>query len=172
MSCKQASATVTETTRKSSRVRLAAIVYAVVVIMGITGTGAHALWSQNGTAVTSVTTGVWAPQLMSGASVKCSPDFNWPKSEGILNVAFTPPVDADLVEVTIIDVAQTVHTEKVKVNKGGQATAKLPVTSEWLKTTSFSLSLTPSYLGIATEPVQKTVTVDMRFLGNIKASCG
>ncbi len=172
MSSHQPSATIAEITRKPSRVRLAAIVYAVVVIMGLAGTGAHAAWSQSGSVVSNVTTGKWAPQSMAGAPVKCSPDFDWPKSEGILIVTFTPPTDADQVEVTIIDAAQVAHIQKVKVNNGGQATAKLPVSSEWLKTTRFSLSLIPSYQGTAADSLKKTATVDMRFLGNVKASCG
>lgn len=49
--------TTSETTRNPSGARLQAIVAAVVVGMGLAGTGAHALWSQSGTTITSVTTG-------------------------------------------------------------------------------------------------------------------
>jgi predicted ribosomally synthesized peptide with SipW-like signal peptide len=47
--------------RKFPGLRAAIITYLLIVVLGLGGVAAHALWSQSGTVTVTVTAGTWAP---------------------------------------------------------------------------------------------------------------
>lgn len=169
MSSHQPSGTITEITRKPSRVRLAAIVYAVVVIVGLAGTGAHALWSQNGTAVSSVTTGKWGPQKVTG--VQCSAKKDGRIGTDTLVIVFTSPNDADVVKVDLRKGAKKVGNTQVSVSSVRQYTTEVSVASIWNSTETFDLSVTPSYGGTPGAAYERAVTFEHDFWGRVTATC-
>lgn len=169
MNRRQPSATTAETTRKPLRVRLAAIVYAVVVIMGLAGTGAHALWNQSGTAVTAVKTGSWGPQKVTG--VQCSAKKDGRVGTDTLVVVFTAPSDADEVQVFVRKGAKVVGNTQVSVSSARQYTAEVSVASTWISTGTFDLSVTPSYGGTPGGTDERSVVVHNDYLGRVTASC-
>lgn len=52
--------------------RAALVTYLVIVIAGLGGTGAYALWSQTGTLSSNVTAATWAPAPVSASTVTCT----------------------------------------------------------------------------------------------------
>lgn len=52
--------------------RTALTTHLLIVILGLGGTAAHALWSISGTVSSTVTAGTWGPTKVEGASVQCS----------------------------------------------------------------------------------------------------
>ncbi|MBM6620300.1 hypothetical protein JTF08_01625 [Micrococcaceae bacterium RIT802] len=155
--------------RRPGRLRVAAIVYAVVVILGLAGTGAHALWSQSGTVAASIVTGTWGPQPVT--SVKCSADIDWLPGTDTLTVTFTSPADADQIEVAIAKGSATPTTKSVPVGASRHYSVELSVKSEWLATQSLNLTVTPLYADTAGTPVVRTVTLKKDFWGAASASC-
>lgn len=160
--------------RRSGRLRLAAVVYAVVVILGLVGTGAHALWSQSGTVGTSVTTGSWAPKQVGGV-VTCSARAGLLATTSTLDIEFDFPTDADAVKVAVIDGTGNVRTQTVSAGgTSGRAAAAIPVANGVFKWNNkdFPVTLTSSYKGTSDEPVRRTVTWTYRpWTADYSASC-
>lgn len=157
------------TERRAGRLRLAAVVYAVVVILGLAGTGAHALWSQSGTVAGNVTTGAWGPQAVTG--VKCSADIDWRVGTDTLIVNFTASADADQVEVSVAKGSNTPTTKSVTLGSSRSDKVEFVVKSEWLSSQSLTLVVTPKYAGTAGVAVERTVTMKKDFWGLATASC-
>lgn len=157
------------TERRSGPLRLAAVVYAVVVILGLAGTGAHALWSQSGTAMANISTGFWGPQTIT--AVACSAELDWRLDTDTLVVNYTAPADADNVEVSVMSGPKTLDTQKLKVGSTRQYSVDFTLPFTLWARESFTLKLTPSYQGIAGETTTRTVNTYKTLLGGPSASC-
>lgn len=157
------------TERRSGRVRLAAVVYAVVVILGLAGTGAHALWSQSGTATANISTGSWGPQKITAVACSAEIDGRWGTDTLIVNYA--APADADNVEVSVMSGSKTLDTQKLKVGSTRQYSVDLTLPLTLWARESFILKLTPSYQGTAGETTTRTVKTYKTVLGGPSASC-
>lgn len=169
MSRNHASASIAESICKPSRFRLAAIVYAFVLIMGLAGSGAHALWNQSGTAVSSVTTGSWGPQGVTG--VQCSAKKDGRMGTDTLIVMFTAPSDADVVKLDLSKGGKKAGNAQVSVSPARQYKAEVSVASTWVSTGTFDLSVTPTYGGISGASDERAVTVAHDFWGRVTATC-
>ena len=102
--------------------RLAAIVFVTVLMLGLGGAGAHALWKMSGSAVGTVVAGSWAPKKIAATSVTCERS----DSGDHANITVTwQAVDADAYSLEFtgknVDVARKTSTlsETFKVNKPG-----------------------------------------------------
>lgn len=157
---------------RSAAWRWPAVVYAVVVILCLAGTGAHALWSQSGTAAASVSTGAWAPQPVSGAVV-CSAETGLLASSTTLTVDFDFPLDADAVTVAVKDGTGTTRTQTIRRGSGTSGKATLTVESRWLTwdNGTFPLTLTSSSQGVDSKPLSRSVAWNYKLVHGYIASC-
>lgn len=156
----------TATTRRPASLRWAAIVYVVVVLLGVAATGAQAYWSQSGTVVANVTTGTWGPQEVTG--VKCSAEQDGLAFTDTLFVDFVSPADADLVTVVVDS-----QVQRVKATATGKHRATFTVKNQWLIGNSFDLKVTPEFTGTGAtgKPVLRTVKIRTGFNNRISATC-
>lgn len=143
--------------RMSPRMRWAAIVYAVIVVLGLAGTGAHALWSQSGSVATTVTTGTWGAQPITTVSCAGRIDMSW--WTDVLVVGYTAPEGADQVEAAVTMGSKTVATSRQKVVPGGRYSTDLTVPLQTMDSDTFRLTLTPSAQGTPGQPTVRTVTM-------------
>lgn len=160
------------TQHRAGRLRLAAVVYAAVVILGLAGNGAHALWSQSGTAVASVSTGSWGPKPVQENTVDCSARAGLLATAADVVVNFDFPTDSDAVTVAITDGAGTVRTQTISRGATVQGKATIRVASGLFKwnNKAFPVTLTSSYKGTSDVPVNRSVTWTLGFL-EYAASC-
>lgn len=157
--------------RRPMRWRLSAVVYAVVVILGLAGTGAHAQWSQSGTAAASVSTGQWGP-TGNLAWTGCSARKDGRLGTDHLVISFTAPADADHLRADLTGDITARATKDLQVGTPRASSVELTVKSQWLSRQDYEVTLTPAYAGIPGQPVKRTVTLRMGFFGNVEASCG
>ncbi|WP_372696956.1 hypothetical protein [Arthrobacter sp. JSM 101049] len=143
---------------RAGHYRLAAVVYAVVVILGLAGSGAQALWNQSGTAVASVSTGTWPPQQV--ATVTCSSHVLLVATTAELEIDFAFPLDADAVKVTVTDGNGTVHTQSVPRGATDEGVARFVVENGLFQWNNVKVPVTvaSSYKGTEGQPVDRTVT--------------
>lgn len=143
--------------RISSKMRLAAIVYAVVVILGLAGTGAHAMWSQSGSVATTVTMGTWGAQKITAVSCAGRVDMSW--WTDVLVVGYTAPEGANQVDSAVMKGSRTLDSSRQTVVPGRQYSTDLTVPLQTGDMDTFRLSLTPSAQGTPGEPTTLTVTM-------------
>jgi hypothetical protein len=138
------------THERSRSWRIAAIVYGVIVVLGLSGTGAHAWWSLNGAVASAVVAGAWAPQGVNPASVTCTR-----KDGPLLGDSYTDltlnwgPVDATAYTVRAVkgSVAKTTTTSSAT------ATLRLEGAAA-LGTQRYSVTITPSASGLDGTPAR------------------
>lgn len=117
-----------ETIRTSSWLRLAASVSAVVVVLGVAGTGAHALWSQSGTVEAAVTTATRGAPSVDPVSVQCSAKSRNHQDHGrrtVVTGQFTAPSGVDTVTVTIESRKQKPVSKTAQMDSPGAAKVEL-----------------------------------------------
>lgn len=155
-------------TKSMAGLRLAAIVYVAVLMLGLGGAGAHALWKMSGSAVGTVVAGSWAPKKIAATSVTCERSDSWDHA----NITVTwQTVDADAYSLEFtgnnVDLARktTTLSETFKVNKPGL-----------LGSVDYKLSITPT-VGSGSEvvlgnPTKFNVTVKNAtgVFGSVKCS--
>lgn len=130
--------------------RIAVIVYGVIVVLGLSGTGAHAWWSLNGSVASTVVAGAWAPQGVNPASVSCT------RNDGpLLGDSYTDltlnwsPVDATA--YTVRAVKDSVAT--TKTTSSATATLRLEGAA-LLGTQLYSVTITPTASGLNGTPAR------------------
>lgn len=82
--------------------RLALVVYLLIVLAGLGASGAHALWKLSGSAAGTVTAGSWAPKSIDGGSVQCTRQDGSTGSTSYTDLKFSwPAVDADSYQLAL-----------------------------------------------------------------------
>lgn len=140
------------TRERSGSWRIAAIVYGVIVVLGLGATGAQALWTLNGSVASTVVAGAWAPQGVNPATVTCirkdGPLLGDTYSDLTLNWG---PVDATAYTVRAVrnSVATTITTSS--------ATATLRLDgAALLGTYVYAVTITPTASGLSGAPARVT----------------
>lgn len=132
--------------------RMAAVVYLIIVIAGLAGTGAHALWSQTGTVTAGVTAGTWAPKPVNSGSITCTRE-NAPNNQ--LDVT----LDWDPTDATSYTVAATGPSTPQPVSTtAAPATLRLE-RPDWFGTKTYQVTITPEAAGAKAAPTR--IQVDL-----------
>ncbi|MFL4472968.1 hypothetical protein ACIPVK_03095 [Paeniglutamicibacter sp. MACA_103] len=137
---------------RTRQLRTAAIVYAVIVVLGLGATGAHALWSLNGSVASNATAGAWAPRGVDAATVTCSrkdgPLLGDSYSDLTLNWGAV-----DATGYTVQAVRNSVTTTKTTSNT--TATLRLDGAA-LLGTYVYAVTITPTASGLSGPPARVT----------------
>ncbi|WP_411732225.1 hypothetical protein [Paeniglutamicibacter sp.] len=140
------------TVKRPGSLRIAAIAYGVIVVLGLGATGAHALWSLNGTVASTVVAGAWAPRGVDPATVTCTrkdgPLLGDKYSDLTLNWG---AVDATGYTVTAVRNSVTV----AKTTTTATATLRLEGAA-LLDSSVYAVTITPTASGLSGPPAQIT----------------
>jgi predicted ribosomally synthesized peptide with SipW-like signal peptide len=124
--------------------RAAVIVYLVIVITGLAGTGAHALWSQTGALSGMVTAGAWAPQPVTASGITCARDNEGSQVKITLNWTAT--------DATSYTVTATGKSNPAPVTTTTTSAAFLVPRPEWFGTDSYNVTITAEAAGVKASP--------------------
>lgn len=146
---------------RPTTVRAAIIIYLLIVITGLAGTGAHALWSQTGNLASGVTAGTWAPAPVAASSVTCTRNVTNNEVDITLTWAAT---DASRYIVN----APGASPEDIIT---GTATAEISVVRPRLFGTDvYNVTITPEAVGVGASPTPIRVEL-YRGLFNWTVTC-
>ncbi|GAA5228414.1 hypothetical protein [Paeniglutamicibacter antarcticus] len=152
-------------TKKSFGWRLAIITYVTVLLLGLGGAGAHALWNMSGAGVGTVTAGSWAPKTIPASEVECSRKDSGSTSK--ITVTW-PAVDADSY---MLDLKGEGRTETGKTS-GLTWTFNLDRPGVF-GSDNYKLAITPYVGGVSSAPAAN-VDVNVRLytsgLGEVRCS--
>ena len=154
--------------RKTTRIagmRLAVITYATVLLLGLSGAGAHALWNMSGTGVGTLVAGSWAPKAIDANDVNCSRKDSGNTSK--ITVTW-PSVDADSY---VLDLKGEGRTESAKTS-GLTWTFNLNRPGLF-GSDNYKLAITPYVGGVSSAPaanVDVSVKLYVSEWGEVKCS--
>lgn len=88
--------------KRVSGLRVALVVYLLIVISGLGASGAQALWKLSGSASGTVTAGSWAPKSIDGNSVQCARQDGSTGGSSYTDLKLSwPAVDADSYQLAL-----------------------------------------------------------------------
>jgi predicted ribosomally synthesized peptide with SipW-like signal peptide len=174
--------------RRLPGLRTAAVVYLVVVVLGLAGAASYAAWSQRGAVSASIAVETLKPASVDGSKVVCAARSSLVVlGPNQLKVTFPGSADATRHELTLTNPGNgaTVSQQTEPNGGSGSKEAILNVDSSLLavgETRTYALKIVPVYVNPGSgqisrgEPVNKTVTVKVGLgisivLATISMSC-
>lgn len=148
--------------------RAALVVFLVVFLGGMGLTGASALWSQQGTAVSRVATGHWkatTPGWTVPLEVAIERDsYDAFTRRFVATITWIPSLNSDrtvpglsyLVGLTLVGDG-TVHNVGQVVVDGDKRSVQIQVSREFLSIADFTLRITPLFQGVSGSATVRTI---------------
>jgi predicted ribosomally synthesized peptide with SipW-like signal peptide len=125
--------------------RAAIITYVLIVVLGLGGVAAHALWSQSGTVTVNLTAGHWAKPPGKVGNVSCTRGDTTDHTT-LVTMTWEGVVDATKYELTARSSSSIPQTQTWIVEKSGEGVVSTPRSMQLPNNSGehhYTLSITP-----------------------------